>query len=385
VERHGASSHRRRRREHAASHRRSVLHLGGAAPHGRHQQLSIGRVAARRSDRVHERSTVRQAAGILAARPLRKRATITSAANFAFKFAAETISPAELEGISLAKMRAFWNTGERVAASSYARFHDRFGAFGLAAGALCANYGLAENSGGATFSDVGAAALRYETVDRERLQQTGVAMRVGADDREPGRVAKIASLGAPWPGLAIEIRDESGHPSPDGATGEIALRSPARFLGYCNDPSATAAALDRGVLLSGDLGYVRGGQLFWTGRKRESIVVRGRKIDPGEFLPVLEPIEGLRSGAFAAFGVDDERSGTQRVVIVAELQRQDGAKAVVREIRRAALSGLGVAADDVLLVAPNTLVTTISGKRRHSHYKALYLKGELELLRLDGG
>jgi acyl-CoA synthetase (AMP-forming)/AMP-acid ligase II len=309
-------------------------------------------------------------------------ATISSAPNFAFKFLADTVRPEELSGVSLARMRAFWNTGERVARASYDAFHDKLRPLGLRKGALRANYGSAENSGGATFSDVTADELIYETVERDSLERRGQAIRASGD---PERHATIASVGAPWPGLDVRILGEDGAPLPDGAVGEIALATPSRFAGYCNDPDATAAVLVGGLLMTGDLGYRRDGQLFWIGRKTECIVVRGRKIDPSELLTVLEPVANLRGGAYVAFGVDDDASGTQRVIVMVELASRDGDPAqAAREVRRAILRGIGVAADDVVVLAPGTLVTTISGKRRHGYYKDLYLRGELAALRLGG-
>jgi fatty-acyl-CoA synthase len=207
---------------------------------------------------------------------------------------------------------------------------------------------------------------------------------VDPGNTEPAGQVTVASVGAPWPGLEVVIRDDAGRPLPDGHVGEVALRSPSRFAGYCNDPEATAAVLDGDLLLTGDLGYRRDGELFWIGRTKENVVVRGRKIDPGEFLTVLEPLAGIRPGAYVAFGVDDEASGTQQVVVAVEAAGADAdARPLVREVRRAVLRGMGVAANDVLVLPPGTLVTTISGKRRHRHYKELYLAGGLEALRLD--
>ncbi len=310
-------------------------------------------------------------------------ATITTASNFAFKFVADAVAPQELEGLDLSRVRAFWNTGERVVATSYASFYERLRATGLLRAALRANYGSAENTGGATFSDVEAEELTYETVDRDHLQASGLAMLVGADRVDPGHHLTIASLGAPWPGLEVIIRDDAGRPLPDGAIGEIALATPSRFLGYCNNPGATAAAVEGNLLITGDLGYLRNGQLFWVGRKQECIVIRGRKIDPSAFLPILEPVRALRPGAYVAFGVDDDQSGTQRAVVAVEVERAgNDAKPIVREIRRAVLADLGISVE-VIALAPDTLKTTISGKRRHRFYKDLYLRGEFDALRLN--
>ena len=89
--------------------------------------------------------------------------------------------------------------------------------------------------------------------------------------------------------------------------------------GYLDDPESTDEAIHGHLLKTGDLGYIRHGEFFWTGRLRERITVRGRKIDPSDFEAVLLEVPGLRPGAFTVFGVDDAAAGTRRVVVVAEV------------------------------------------------------------------
>ncbi len=320
------------------------------------------------------------------------QATITSASNFAFKLVADTVRPDDLEGLSLGHVRGIWNTGERVAEHSYRAFYECLRLTGLRQGALCANYGLAESTGGATYAAHDADHLIYETVDRDALEQRAIALPVaaagftggGEDPDATPRSAVIASVGAPWPGSSVVIHDDEGSPLPDGAVGEIMLATPARFDGYYNNAEATAAVFDGDLLRTGDLGYTRAGQLFWIGRKQERLTVRGRKLDPSDFLAVLDTAAGLRPGSFVAFGIDDEASGTERVVIIVELADTQGdAAAAASEVRRVVARGLGIAVDDVIVAAPGTLETTISGKRRHRHYKRLYLADQLAALRLN--
>lgn len=306
-------------------------------------------------------------------------ATITAAPNFAFRQTADHVTAGALQRLSLSGVRAFWNTGERVLGSSIRAFHDRLGPAGLRIEALRANYGLAENTGGATFSAIGAVPLLIETLDADRLDAAGRAepWAVGV------RRAEAATVGAPWPGLSVVIRGEAGAVLPEGHVGEIALATPSRFEGYCNDAEATAAVLDGDLLLTGDLGYMRGGQLFWIGRGKEVINVRGRKIDPTEFLPIVEAVEGVDSGRYVAFGVVDAARGTERLVLAIEVP-DPGAdhRAVLRAMRRGVVRELGVGVDDIVLLPPRTIETTISGKRRHRYYKQLYEAGGLDPLRL---
>jgi fatty-acyl-CoA synthase len=311
------------------------------------------------------------------------RATQTWSPNFGFALAVERIGDEELSGVRLDRMRGFWNAAERVHAETLLSFHRRFGSFGVRLGALKTNYGCAENVGGATFSDP-TGDFVVERVRREALYRRGIAERVApaTSDRASAEEVSIVSVGRPARGLRIEIV-RRGRRIPDGQVGEVALVTPARMHGYLRDAKSTRSALHGQRLMTGDLGYLRRGELFWTGRARERITVRGTKIDPSDFEPVLRPIEGLHRGRFVAFGVDDVAKGTEGAVVVAEVRdRSVDVERVVRAVRAAAQRALGLALEDVVLVPRGSLVHTVSGKRRHGAYRERYREGSLEALRV---
>jgi long-chain acyl-CoA synthetase len=95
---------------------------------------------------------------------------------------------------------------------------------------------------------------------------------------------KPGSIGRPLPGVEVRL-------APDG---ELLVRCPFFFLGYFQDPQATAAALRGGWLHTGDLCEIdEEGYLFLTGRKKELVVTSsGRKIYPAhiEDLFKTEPV-----------------------------------------------------------------------------------------------
>ena len=304
-------------------------------------------------------------------------ATTTWSPNFGFAITAQRARPEHLEGVRLEGVRAFWNAAERIHLETMRVFRERFEPYGLDPEALKTNFGCAENVGGATFSDPDGSFV-VEWVDRVRLQDERMAVPVGEGD--PRGVA-IVGVGRPYPGMRITIlSSEEGRPLPDGQVGEVGLATPSRMEAYLGDEEATRQAIQGEYLITGDLGYLREGELFWVGRSRERINVRGKKLDPSDFEPVLLGIPDLREGCFAAFGIDDTQRGTQKIVVVSEVR--DGAardgEELAGEIRRRAFGELGVNVDEVVLVRQGTLTKTSSGKRRHLFFRQMYLEGGLQ-------
>lgn len=306
-------------------------------------------------------------------------ATVTWSPNFGFAVAAQRVSDRELAGVRLDGVRAFWNAAERVHWKTLDAFHRRFAPYGVSRAALKTNFGCAENVGGATFSSLEGEAP-VEWVERRGLYAEGVARpaaREGGDE-----VVPIVGVGRPNPGMEIEILGPGGAPLPDGRVGRVALRTPSAMSGYLGDEEETRQAFSGDLLLTGDVGYLRGDELFWVGRERERINLHGKKYDPSDFEEVVFAVPGLREGSFAAFGVDDPELGTQRLVLAVEVRDDAGRPhtSIAREIREGVARRMGVTVGEVLLLPQGTMTKTSSGKRRHRFYRDLYLAGELQPL-----
>lgn len=305
-------------------------------------------------------------------------ATITWSPNFGFAITAQRVRDSELQGIRLDGVRGFYNAAERIHYETVEAFHKRFSPFGLRYDALKTNFGCAENIGGATFSNPDGAML-VERIDRDSMLHGRIAKPVESD-LDSGQVLNVVGVGRPHADMNISILSRVGRPLPEGHVGEIGLETPSRMSGYMKDARATRRAIFGKYLRTGDLGYMRDGEVFWVGRVRERITIRGVKLDPSDFEPILLQIPDLRSGCFAAFGIDDDIMGTQRIVIVTEV-REAAARLpeeISSQIRQKVFDQLGINVNEVLLVQQGTLTKTSSGKRRHKHFRQHYLNGKLQ-------
>ncbi|MCB8839072.1 AMP-binding protein [Aurantimonas sp. VKM B-3413] len=98
-------------------------------------------------------------------------------------------------------------------------------------------------------------------------------------------VSRPGAIGKPVPGHRVAILDEAGQPVPAGRTGIIAVRAPdpVMFLGYWNDPQATADKFRGEWLMTGDEAVMdEDGFVAFVGREDDIITSAGYRIGPGE-------------------------------------------------------------------------------------------------------
>lgn len=97
------------------------------------------------------------------------------------------------------------------------------------------------------------------------------------------------TVGIPMVNTNIKIVDKETEKSMyNGNVGEICVKGPSVMKGYFNNPEATAIALKDGWLHTGDLGYFKDGQLYFSERKGNMIISSGVNVYPNEIEQVIE-------------------------------------------------------------------------------------------------
>jgi acyl-CoA synthetase (AMP-forming)/AMP-acid ligase II len=285
------------------------------------------------------------------------RGTFSPAPNFAYELCARRIPEAELRGLDLGSWRLAYNGGEQVSAATLARFDARFAPHGFRPETMRPCYGMAECTLCATISVAGAP--RVERIARLPLAETG-----RAEPSSDPQAVEVVSVGRPIAGFDVQIAGEDGAPLPERRQGEIWFRAPSVALGYLGDPDATLATFGGGWLRSGDLGYLAGGEIFVTGRRKDLIIRGGRNHAPYDLEAAAAGVAGVRAGCVAALGIASEERGTEEVVIVFEtsLTERAGWPALEQAVIGRVFSVVGVRPDRAVAVPPRTLPKTSSGK-----------------------
>jgi acyl-CoA synthetase (AMP-forming)/AMP-acid ligase II len=183
------------------------------------------------------------------------------------------------------------------------------------------------------------------------------------------------SVGPCLPRCEVEIRDDRRARLPCRAVGTIWLRSDCLFSGYHRAPDETRRALVDGWLDTGDQGYLdERGNLYFTARRKDLIVVGGEKYAPQEIEEIINGVPGVRDGCAVAFGVLDEARGTEDLGAVVETREsEESARAQLREaIQVAVARAVGLGLRHVVLVPPGGVEKTTSGKLARSATQARY-------------
>ena len=308
----------------------------------------------------------------------RNGATLSYSPTFGYELAARRAETAPIDHIDLGRWRGAGIGGDMVRPAPLEKFAERFAPRGFSASAFVPSYGMAETALALSFAPIGQG-IRADHLDIDVLEREHRAV-IAADDSPRRR--DFVLCGPVLPEHALEVRD-GGQALPEGRVGRIYCRGPSLMHSYWGQPEATAAVLCAdGWLDTGDLGYLRDGQIVITGRAKDLIIVNGRNIWPQDLEWSAETeIEALRSGDVAAVSVDDGRG--EQVLILVEYRAADEAARAALCTQVADLLRQRHGIDPrVVTVPPRALPRTSSGKLSRAGARKLYLEGAFT--RTDG-
>jgi fatty-acyl-CoA synthase len=119
----------------------------------------------------------------------------------------------------------------------------------------------------------------------------------------------VRSIGRPFPGMEVKVKDAEGRELPPGETGELHFRGECVVEGYFRMPEETAAAFDEsGWLATGDMGTIDDdGYIVLMGRKKEMYIQGGFNVYPVEVENLLN--KHPRVAMAAGIGVPDPVMG----------------------------------------------------------------------------
>ena len=296
----------------------------------------------------------------------RYRANLSAAPTFAFEYCARKVSPDPAWDLSCWK-HVFVGS-ETVSLPILNAFLDRFGASGMARDALRPVYGLAE----ATLLAAGGS------LGLGQVQPLADAQSIGPDK---GRALLPFTV---QDGITIDIRDPASAAAlPLGEEGEIWISGPSVSPGYFNAPDSVTQGGTPAGLATGDLGYLRAGNLYITGRIKDIVIIRGQN-HSAEDLEFAAPIgvDGL-AGHHRTACVSDVGQEPEQLIVFQEVERHTAQATLDRmaaAMRANLVQGFGLVADRIVFLPAGLLPRTPNNKIARQDCRRRYLDGDLRVV-----
>ncbi|MFL6445892.1 MAG: AMP-binding protein [Candidatus Sulfotelmatobacter sp.] len=304
------------------------------------------------------------------------KCTLAWMPNFAFQFVPRRTPQKRWTDYDLSSLRLLINCSEPVRASSMREFQT---AFNIRSDVLQCSYAMAENVFAVTQSDIDAAAPNTLWIDG---QQYRTAHRIVPLSAETPDAVSFTSSGRLLPNQHVRIISDAGAIAPDDSVGEIAIQSDSLFTGYYNRPDLTAEAFLDSWYRTGDLGFLFRGELYVVGRKKDLLIVGGENIYPQDIEESVAAHPAIHDGRAIAMGVYNPEIGTEDIVVVAEVEKQEllaRTREIEQQIRSSIVAALGIAVKRIFLKPPKWIVKSTAGKPARSATREKLLQEHPEL------
>jgi len=258
--------------------------------------------------------------------------------DFAFN---HTVSMSRATDIDLSSIKKIINCSEPCRKSSIDKFYQRFSQFGLSNDALHASYAMAEN----VFCVTQTKRSTYPVCDY-------------SDD-----VAYVSS-GRPMDGVGVYIKDEFGDFVENSDVGEIWISGLSLTDGYYLMPELTKERFIEDVYRTGDLGFMRDGELYVVGRNDDVLNINGKKIVAHDIENIISNIEGVISGrcfAFSVYEISRSRNGLGILFehnLETDLEIENLKKLILKNV--ASISNIAIS--ELYAVERGFIVKSTSGK-----------------------
>ena len=340
----------------------------------------------------------------------RFRATTSGGPNFAFDLCVRKVTQEQRDFLDLSSWEVAFVGAEPINHETLTAFADYFAPCGFRAEALYPCYGLAEAtlfvSGGSKAGGHVVGSFQHSSEEQEPGEESDSRF---AGDRP------LVGCGRTVLDQRIEIVDpRTLCRCPPGREGEIWVSGANIAQGYWNKEEETervfrAYLSDTGeepFLRTGDLGFLKEGELFVSGRIKDLIIIDGTNHYPQDIEWTVEQCHpGLRVGGCAAFSIG--ANGREQLVVAAEVKPRhypvgSGNTAdrppkgknnnryplnvveAVRTIRGSISAQYDLQTYDIVLLKAGTIFKTSSGKIRRHACRAAYLRNTLNALKVEG-
>jgi acyl-CoA synthetase (AMP-forming)/AMP-acid ligase II len=313
--------------------------------------------------------------------------THSQAPNFAYDLCTRRVKTKDIEELDLSSWQAAGNAAEPINPRVMEKFVEIFSPCGFKWETFAPCYGLAEYTLLVSCKPKGTKPV-IAAVDAASLERNQV---VEAKPEQSANIRYVAGCGRRVCETNIAIVDPvTLTRCASDAVGEVWVSDPSMAQGYWQRTEETEQTFkaylrdtqEGPFLRTGDLGFLKDGELFITGRIKDLIIVRGTNHYPQDLewsVQHLNPV--FRPDYGAAFSIED--NGEEQLVIVQEVERRSGeidAEKLLGDIRQEIAEQHEIMTYAIVLAKPGTVLKTASGKIQRRACRQNFLDGTINLV-----
>ena len=313
--------------------------------------------------------------------------THSQAPNFAYDQCIRRVKPKQIEELDLSNWQAAGNAAEPINPKVMTQFVEMFTPCGFSWQAFAPAYGLAENTLLVSSKPKGTAPV-FLNLEAAALEQDKI---VEAKPEKTNGIRTLAGCGK----LVCNTNVAIVHPEAltrcaEDEVGEIWVGDPSVAQGYWKRKEETERTFkaytkdtkEGPFLRTGDLGFLKDGEVFITGRIKDLIIIRGTNHYPQDIEWTVQQLHSsLRPDYGASFSID--ASGEEKLVVVQEVERRTenlDADKLIADIRQEIAEQHELQVYAIALAKPGTILKTASGKIQRRACRHNFLTGKINVV-----
>ncbi|SHN33748.1 non-ribosomal peptide synthetase [Mucilaginibacter sp. OK098] len=298
--------------------------------------------------------------------------TVTSSPNFGYRYLLKYLNEGA-ENWDLSSLRIIYNGAEPISEKLCIEFNEKLAGFGLKDTAMCPVYGLAEASVAVSMSVI-ENKVQALVLNTQKLNPGDEVQEI---DPLLGS-STFVNVGKSVPGCLVQIADENNQTLADGRVGRVKIKGTNVTNGYYNNSSAYDEIIDmNGWLNTGDLGFIKDGDLYITGRAKDVIFINGQNYYSHDIEKAAESIEGIELNKIVVISSFVPESESEEVIAFL-LHRGSLEKLVpvARSLKMCINEKFGF--DLTKIIPVKNIPRTTSGKLQRFELQKLYKEGEFQ-------
>ena len=279
----------------------------------------------------------------------------------------------------LSAVRLIYNGAEPISAGSCRNFLQLLSGYGLRSRAMCPVYGLAEASLAVSISGMEEEVIAI-AVDRNSIGM-GDKIIPGAAGTDP---FLLVNVGQPVSDCRVRIADSSDQAVPEEMVGQVQISGDNVTKGYYNNSDDTQKSITAdGWLRTGDLGFIREGSLYITGRIKDIIFINGQNYYSHDLEDAAREVGGIELNKIVVAGLFKEELHRDEVIaFVLHRASPETLITTAQSLKALVNRKFGFEIDQVIPV--KDIPRTTSGKLQRYKLIEQYRKGYFTAIKTDG-